>query len=118
MQHRHSNLADELALHLLHHLLQRHSLRQLHCERGKGRFRPKDLFDLYVLARHAPLNPTLIPRALRLAFDSRGDSLDLTSRLHSGAFGKSPWSLEKWARFRNSLPEGRPEQLATRPPQS
>jgi Nucleotidyl transferase AbiEii toxin, Type IV TA system len=81
-------------------------------ERGKGRFRPKDLFDVYVLAKHAPLDPALIPRALRLAFDSRGDSLDLTSRLLSGEFGKSPWSLEKWARFRNSLPEGRPEQLA------
>jgi hypothetical protein len=81
-------------------------------ERGKGRFRPKDLFDVYLLAKQAPLDPALLPRALRLAFDSRGDSLDLTSRLVSGEFGKSPWSLEKWARFRNSLPEGRPEQLA------
>jgi len=81
-------------------------------ERGKGRFRPKDLFDVYLLANHAPIDPALMPRALRLAFGSRGDSLGLMSRLLSGEFGKSPWSLEKWARFRNSLPEGRPEQLA------
>ncbi|KFE70755.1 nucleotidyl transferase AbiEii/AbiGii toxin family protein [Hyalangium minutum] len=81
-------------------------------ERGKGRFRPKDLFDVYLLAKHSPLAPALLPRALRLAFDSRGDSLDLTSRLISGEFGRSPWSMEKWARFRQSLPEGRPEQLA------
>lgn len=80
--------------------------------RGKGRFRPKDLFDVYLLAKHSPLDPALLPRALRLAFDSRGDSLELTSRLVSGEFGRSPWSLEKWARFRQSLPEGRPEQLA------
>lgn len=81
-------------------------------ERGPGRFRPKDLFDVYLLAKHAPLDPALLPRALRLAFDSRGDSLTLTSRLVAGEFGRSPWSLEKWARFRQSLPEGRPEQLA------
>lgn len=81
-------------------------------ERGKGRFRPKDLFDVYLLASHAPLDPALLPRALRLAFDSRGDSLELTSRLASGDFGKSPWSLEKWARYRHSCPEGRPEQLS------
>lgn len=81
-------------------------------ERGKGRFRPKDLFDVYVLAKHAPLDPALLPGAVRLAFDSRGDSLELTSRLVSGEFGRSPWSLEKWARFRKSQPEGRPEQLS------
>lgn len=81
-------------------------------ERGKGRFRPKDLFDVYLIANHAPLDRALLPRALRLAFESRGDSLELTSRLVSGEFGKSPWSLEKWARFRNSQPEGRPEQLS------
>ncbi len=81
-------------------------------ERGKGRFRPKDLFDVYLMAKHAPLEPALLPRALRLAFESRGDSLELTSRLVSGEFGQSPWSLEKWVRFRNSLPEGRPEKLS------
>jgi hypothetical protein len=81
-------------------------------ERGKGRFRPKDLFDVYLLTRYAPLETALLPRALRLAFASRGDSLELMERLVSGEFGRSPWSLEKWARYRQSQPEGRPEQLA------
>jgi hypothetical protein len=81
-------------------------------ERGKGRFRPKDLFDAWLLSRHAPIEPELLPGALRLAFETRGDSLDLMDRLVSGEFGKSPWSLEKWARYRASQPEGRPEQLA------
>ncbi|HEX8699566.1 MAG TPA: nucleotidyl transferase AbiEii/AbiGii toxin family protein [Myxococcaceae bacterium] len=81
-------------------------------ERGPGRFRPKDLFDVYLLSKYAPMDPALLPRALKLAFDSRGDSLGLTARLASGEFGRSPWSLEKWARFRASQPEGRPEQLA------
>ncbi len=81
-------------------------------ERGKGRFRPKDLFDVYLLTRYAPLESARPPRGLRLAFDSRGDSLELMERLMAGEFGKSPWSLEKWARYRNSQPEGRPEQLA------
>lgn len=81
-------------------------------ERGKGRFRPKDLFDVYLLTRYAPLDLALVPRALRLAFDSRGDSLELMERLMVGDFGRSPWSHEKWARYRASQPEGRPEALA------
>ncbi|MBZ4421902.1 nucleotidyl transferase AbiEii/AbiGii toxin family protein [Myxococcus sp. RHSTA-1-4] len=81
-------------------------------ERGKGRFRPKDLFDVYLLTRYAPLDAALLPRALRLAFDSRGDSLELMTRLMEGEFGRSPWSNEKWARYRASHPEGRPEALA------
>ncbi len=81
-------------------------------ERGKGRFRPKDLFDVYLLTRYAPLEAELLPRALRLAFESRGDSLEVMERLMMGEFGRSPWSLEKWARYRASQPEGRPEALA------
>jgi hypothetical protein len=81
-------------------------------ERGKGRFRPKDLFDVYLLTRYAPLDVPLLPRALRLAFESRGDSLALMERLMAGEFGRSPWSHEKWARYRHSQPEGRPEALA------
>ncbi|MFY2559693.1 nucleotidyl transferase AbiEii/AbiGii toxin family protein [Corallococcus terminator] len=81
-------------------------------ERGKGRFRPKDLFDAYLLTRYAPLEAELVPRALRLAFDARGDSLEVMERLVSDEFGRSPWSLEKWARYRASEPEGRPEHLA------
>ncbi|NTX17581.1 nucleotidyl transferase AbiEii/AbiGii toxin family protein [Myxococcus sp. CA056] len=81
-------------------------------ERGKGRFRPKDLFDVYLLTRYAPLDAALLPPALRLAFDARGDSLALMERLVDNDFGRSPWSLEKWARYRASEPEGRPEQLA------
>ncbi|NVJ28331.1 nucleotidyl transferase AbiEii/AbiGii toxin family protein [Myxococcus sp. AM011] len=81
-------------------------------ERGKGRFRPKDLFDTYLLTRYAPLEAELLPRALRLAFATRGDSLEVMERLVGGEFGRGPWSLEKWARYRASEPEGRPEQLA------
>jgi hypothetical protein len=82
-------------------------------ERGAGQWRPKDLFDIHLLATHAPLDRALIPRALRLAFDSRGDSLALTSRLVAGELGRSPWSREKWSRFRRSRPEGVPEELAS-----
>ncbi|AGC45139.1 hypothetical protein MYSTI_03833 [Myxococcus stipitatus DSM 14675] len=81
-------------------------------ERGKGRFRPKDLFDVFLLIRFASLEAPLLAPALRIAFDSRGDSLDLMERLVSGSFGQSPWSLEKWARYRAPQPEGRPEHLA------
>ena len=81
-------------------------------ERGKGRFRPKDLFDVYLLTRYAPLETALLPGALRLAFQSRGDSLELMERLLVGEFGRSPWSHEKWARYRQSQPEGRPEALS------
>jgi hypothetical protein len=81
-------------------------------ERGKGRFRPKDLFDVYLLTRYAPLETALLPGALRLAFQSRGDSLELMERLMAGEFGRSPWSHEKWARYRQGQPAGRPEALA------
>lgn len=81
-------------------------------ERGKGRFRPKDLFDVYLLTRHAPLETARVPGAMKLAFESRGDSLELMDRLLAGEFGRSPWSNEKWARYRASQPEGRPEALS------
>lgn len=64
-------------------------------ERGPGRFRPKDLFDVYLLAAYAPLDSALLPRALRLAFDARGDSLVLTSRRVSA---RSPRCSARWWR--------------------
>lgn len=82
-------------------------------ERGPGRWRPKDLFDLLLLADHAPLDPDALRAALRSAFETRGDPLALTGKLLAGTFGTSPWSRRKWASFRASRPAGQvPEDPA------
>lgn len=81
-------------------------------ERGPGRWRPKDLFDVHLLLTHASLQSAAIPSAVRSAFESRGDSPALMANLLEGRFGKSPWSARKWASFRRSRPEGSvPEDL-------
>ncbi|HYO66369.1 MAG TPA: hypothetical protein VEU33_09830 [Archangium sp.] len=54
--------------------------------------------DVYLLTRYAPLDTARLLRALRLAFESRGDSLELMERRMAGEFGRSPWSHEKWMR--------------------
>jgi hypothetical protein len=81
-------------------------------DRGPGRWRPKDLFDVWLLARYAPLDPEVLPLALATAFESRGTPLALTRRLIEGTFGASPWSRRKWAAFRRDRGGDVPEDPA------
>ena len=74
-------------------------------ERGRGRWRPKDLWDVDVLSRHAPREEAAFERALKLAFESRGMSLSEAMRLVEGAFGTSRQSRRKWERFREERGE-------------
>ncbi len=86
-------------------------------ERGPGRWRAKDLWDVDVLSRHAPREDAAFRRALRLAFESRGLPLSELGRLLKGQFGTSRGSRRKWEQFREErgdpeLPERLPELLA------
>jgi hypothetical protein len=73
-------------------------------ERGVGKWRPKDLFDLDVLARHGGLDFDQVVPCLSLAFSSRGDSLSLLDRFldPEGGWGGSRGSRRKWERFARS----------------
>jgi hypothetical protein len=68
-------------------------------ERGPGKWRPKDLFDIYVMLLHAPLDWSVMAPAIRMAFESRPEPLTLTTRLAAGEFGQSDWSRRKWQKF-------------------
>ncbi|WP_158501537.1 nucleotidyl transferase AbiEii/AbiGii toxin family protein [Vitiosangium sp. GDMCC 1.1324] len=86
-------------------------------ERGRGRWRAKDLWDVDVLSRHAPREDAAFQRALRLAFESRGMTLSELDRLLEGQFGTSRGSRRRWERFRKErgapeLPEQLPELIA------
>lgn len=73
-------------------------------ERGVGKWRPKDLFDLDVLALHGGLDFDHVVPCLSLAFTSRGDSLAKLDRFldPEGGWGGSRGSRRKWERFERS----------------
>jgi len=68
-------------------------------ERGRGRWRPKDLMDLIGLKRFAELDRSLLAAPIRAAFADHGDDLAEIDRLASGNFGTSRGSRRRWRRF-------------------
>ncbi|EOD33607.1 hypothetical protein EMIHUDRAFT_229565 [Emiliania huxleyi CCMP1516] len=69
----------------------------------KGYWRPKDLFDLYLMARCGALDAALLPAAVEVAFSSRGYPLSRVVRVAHGHFASGPTSKKNWARWRASL---------------
>ena len=68
-------------------------------ERGRGRWRPKDLMDLIALKRHAALDDQLVRRCIVSAFVDRDHDLGDLRRLAVGDFGTSRNSRRRWRRF-------------------
>jgi hypothetical protein len=65
-------------------------------EFGNGKWRPKDLYDLALLAE-VPVDHAALVRATRLAFASRGTPMDLADRfLRDPSWGTSRGSRRKW----------------------
>jgi hypothetical protein len=79
-------------------------------ERGHGQWRPKDLFDLLLLGRCA-LDEERLPECVRVAFESRGDTLALTERFLNGPWGRSGGSARKWKSFRRKGNDHAPVEL-------
>lgn len=72
----------------------------------KGFWRPKDLFDAYLLASawcEAPLDEHVLARAVNAAFASRGHPVSRLMRLVHGRFGKSAGSCRSYGRWRAAL---------------
>lgn len=66
-------------------------------EHGHGQWRPKDLWDLWLLGRLRGLDDEVLRRAIRLSFDSRGTSFDRTERFRTNpAWGASLGSRKRW----------------------
>ena len=77
-----------------------------------GRWRPKDLYDLYLFSRQVPLDAAALRASIALAFESRGTPLAAAWRLLDGRMGQSPGSRAGWRRFRRARPGwGIPEDL-------
>ena len=67
-------------------------------ERGRGRWRPKDLMDLIALKRFGGLDASVVGSCIRQAFLDRREDLGLIDRLR-GDFGTSRNSRRRWRRF-------------------
>jgi len=63
-------------------------------------WRAKDLHDIFLIARHSPLDRPALTEAVRVAFESRGTPLSAAGRLLRGEFGASRTSRLKWRKFR------------------
>jgi hypothetical protein len=68
-------------------------------EMAEGRWRPKDLYDLWLLTRHAPLDMAALVPALRAAFTSRGYDTEEARAVLGAAWWRSKKSLRRWDEF-------------------
>jgi hypothetical protein len=67
---------------------------------GRYRWRPKDVYDLYVLWTEGHLNIHLLPEAIDLAFSSRGTQLDeLDDFRAANDWGLAASGNRQWAAF-------------------
>ena len=82
-------------------------------ERGEGRWKARDLCDLYLLQERMTLDPRILNLAVDMAFRSRDTELAVTERFFDDSWGRSPGSQKKWLKFRNdpSLAAGIPQDL-------
>ncbi len=63
-------------------------------------WRPKDIYDLYVLWREGGLNQLVLPEAIDIAFSSRGSTLDeLDDFRMDDDWGLSDDGVERWNEF-------------------
>lgn len=65
-------------------------------EHGRGRFRAKDLLDVWLLDRAVVIDEGALVASLRVAFESRGLPLSAADRFVSGEWGRSRGSRRKW----------------------
>jgi hypothetical protein len=82
-------------------------------EFGHGSWRAKDLYDLWFLAEHVPIDDDLASASLRLAFDSRSTSLAAADRfLFTAVWGASRGSRRRWEAFGRRAALDLPDVLA------
>lgn len=68
-------------------------------ERGEGRWRARDLWDLYLLQNHLTLDPEILDQAVQTAFSSRNASYAIAQRFFEAEWGCSKGSQKKWSKF-------------------
>jgi predicted nucleotidyltransferase component of viral defense system len=67
---------------------------------GARRWRPKDLYDIFLLSNHTPVSWDNLVAAIRTAFDSRETPLEAAlEMLDSAVWWKSDRSQQKWRNF-------------------
>lgn len=68
-------------------------------ERGEGRWRPRDLWDIYLLQTCLTLDAAILPKSVEIAFVSRNASFEITQRFFGDSWGRSRGSQRKWSKF-------------------
>jgi hypothetical protein len=84
-------------------------------EHGAHRWRAKDLYDLLLLTRHAPLRAEDLVEAIRVAFESRSQPLeDVLGVVYNPSWWATDKARERWAKFRaGTAVAGVPEDVRT-----
>ena len=82
-------------------------------DHGPKRWQAKDLYDLHLLTHHCALERATLTEAIRVAFDTHGNSLDdLRTILYDPAWWQAAASRAKWEKFRNAARCEVPADLA------
>ena len=72
-------------------------------DHGAKRWQAKDLYDLHLLTYHYALDRPTLTEAIRVAFETHGNSLDdLLTVLYDPAWWQSAPSRAKWEKFRQA----------------
>ena len=81
-------------------------------DHGAKRWQAKDLYDLHLLTTHCYLERTTLTEAIRVAFETHGNSLgDLLTVLYDPAWWQSAPSRAKWEKFRKAASCDIPDDL-------
>ena len=79
---------------------------KLHCLAEMGTsWRPKDVADLWLVARRVALEPAALPPAIAAAFESRHFALDQARRVFDAPHWETKTGRLRWEPYRKQLPE-------------
>ncbi len=83
-------------------------------EFGHGSWRAKDLYDLWLIGEHVPLDADAVAASLRVAFESRSTPLSAADRfLFTDVWGASRGSRRRWESFGRRAKLPLPDLLET-----
>ncbi len=59
----------------------------------------KDLYDIYLIHKHKPIDEFVFAEALEVAFENRGTPMYVYKRVLEGVFGQSKGTQKRWEKF-------------------
>src|SRR5262249_44053882 len=72
-------------------------------DHGAKRWLAKDLYDLYLLTAHVPLDEATLAEAIRVAFAAHADPLDEVRQVvYARSWWERPSAQARWEKFRSA----------------